>query len=330
MPVIDREAANPAFADGRPPTEDIQEVLEWARQRLGLGTDRPWKLISARRKFGKTLFEVEEQGAEGPLRLIAKIGREERMRNTWRALETLWSAGFRPPAEFTVTKPVAFFPERHLLFQEKAPGVELLSKFKHSAPDGLQAIARAAHWLATLHSSRLACERWHADATQLDKWSSELGAIVPEAARRIGAIATGAGAVLAAAPSEIVPAHGDFHMLNMFIAEEGRITAIDLDKFGGRERAEEVGYALCQTACICFHRLGCFEASLPARTEFLRAYEAATGVAIDRRRAGAHMAATLIKNLHFDLYACKTGRTELLEPWLSAAERCLEGDIDIA
>jgi hypothetical protein len=329
MPVVDRNAANPAFADGRPPAEDVHEVIEWTRQHLGLGPDRTWKLISARRKFGKTLFEVEEDGAEGPFRMIAKIGREERMRNTWHALQTLWNAGFCPPAEFTVTKPIAFFPERHLLFQEKAPGGELLSTFGKQAPDGLHATRRAAHWLATLHSSGLPCDPWRSDPNELRKWSSELGAVAPDFAARITAIADSARIVLEGHTPDIVPAHGDFHLLNIFIADTGRITAIDLDKFGGRDRAEEVGYALCQTACICFHRLGSFEVSLPARLEFLAAYEGATRVAIARTAAGAHMAVALIKNLHFDLYACKTGRTELLDPWLSAAERCLRGVIDI-
>jgi hypothetical protein len=330
MALVDPRAANPAFADGRPPVEDVQEVIDWTRQRLRLGPDRPWKLISARRKFGKTLFEIEEHGPEGPFRMIAKIGREERMRNTWQALQTLWSAGFCPPAEFTVTKPVAFFPERHLLFQEKAPGSDLLSKIEKHAADGLLATRRAAHWLADLHSSALPCERWQADPAELSKWSSELGSIAPAAAVRIVAIADAARTGLRGHTPDIVPAHGDFHLLNIFIADNGRITAIDLDKFGGRDRAEEVGYALCQTACICFHRVGSFEVSLAARVEFLRAYEEVTGTVINRNAAGAQFAATLIKNLHFDLYACKTGRTELLEPWLSAAERCLRGDIDIS
>jgi hypothetical protein len=42
------------------------------------------------------------------------------------------------------------------------------------------------------------------------------------------------------------------------------------------------------------------------------------------------MALTLIKNLHFDLFAYKSGRLHILPEWLDAAERCIRGDIEFA
>jgi hypothetical protein len=326
--LIDKEAESPAFAKGKPPDEDMTEVLEWCRARLPLPPGHEWVLISATRKFGKTLFEIEDRGPDGSMRVIGKIGREERMRVTFEALTSLWNAGFCPPAEFTVTKPVAFLPERHLLLQEKAPGVELFAKFRAQAPDAAEATGKAAEWLARLHSATVPHQRWR-EPLELEKWISELSSVIPGSAARMERIGTAVRAELARRTPDIVPAHGDFHLLNIFIAEDGRVTAIDIDKFGGRDRAEEVGYSLCQTACICFHRLGSFEVSLPARRDFLRAYEAASGVTVPRKVAGAHMAATLLKNLHFDLYACKTGHIEIVDPWLQAAEHCLHGDLDI-
>ena len=54
--LYDTNATNAAFANGRPP-DDIFEILEWAQQRIDPKRQRAWRLISARRRFGKILFE---------------------------------------------------------------------------------------------------------------------------------------------------------------------------------------------------------------------------------------------------------------------------------
>src|SRR6185369_14904647 len=57
--LYDLTVSDACFAEGHAP-QDIDEVFGWARHRLGPAA-RSWRLISARRKLGRTLFEIEEE-----------------------------------------------------------------------------------------------------------------------------------------------------------------------------------------------------------------------------------------------------------------------------
>ena len=101
--LYDTTATNAAFANGRPP-EDIFEILEWAKQQTDSNRESDWRLISARRRFGKILFEIEETTTAGPRRLIGKLGKAERATTLFDTLVLLRSAGFEPPARLPVSK----------------------------------------------------------------------------------------------------------------------------------------------------------------------------------------------------------------------------------
>ena len=311
------------------PGYDLDEIIAAARAELNLGPDRPWKIIAAKRKLGKLLFEVQEEGADGPIRMIGKVSREERTRVTHEALHKLWAAGFRPPAEFTVVKPILYLPSQSLIIQERAPGAEVMERIERQQPEALDLVDKSAVWLTKLHSAPIEFTVSESDTLRLAGWSADLQAAAPEHARRIEQIASATLAKRQArTPSgEPVPSHGDYHPMNIFFAETGRMTVIDIDKFGGRERSEEVAYFLAQTASICFHRLGGFESSVELRRRFRQAYEEASGVSLDSSDMGAFMAGTILKNLHFDLITYKTGRVEIIDEWMDAAESCLNGDI---
>lgn len=329
--ILDLEAVNPAFPDGKLPEEDLTELMEWARSQLGLDARRTWKLISARRKLSKVLFEIEEARDSGPVRLIAKVSSDERTRVTFDALKTLWTAGFRPPSKYTAVEPVAWFDDRNLVILERAPGVELVDKVEAADPNVPNLIEETARWLVRLHQAPVEFEPWHDEPGRLEQWTEDLAGISTTHAKRLRDIAARSKEGLRARrPAALVPCHGDFHLLNMFVAESGRMTGIDVDKFGGREASEEVAYFLAQTASICFHRLGGFAQSLEIRRLFLRTYEDHAKVSLPRDTMGCHMAATLIKNLHFDLFTYRSGRQHIVGEWLGAADRCLSGDIDFA
>lgn len=324
--ILDESAIDPSFSEGRVP-DQVDQMVERIRTEMKVGPEREWTVVSARRKFGKELVEIEESGPDGVFRMIAKTGKAHRIRLNYEALHALWAIGFQPPERLTVPEPIAYFPERALLVQEKAPGVDLLEKIREDG-DAEQASKSAAEWLAALHNCRVRYDPWE-ENDGFESKASELASISsPAESKQIGRIAQRVIATLRLTPPEMVPCHGDFHLLNIFLAPD-RVTAIDLDKFGGRDRAEEVGYALCQMACICYHRLDNFNSSLNARRAFLAAYEPASGTTFDRRRLGAYMARTFLTNLHFELYACKTGRIELLAPWLDMADECLLGRVEI-
>src|SRR5688572_15011961 len=144
---IDLHGADPVFRGTRPGA-GVDELVEWTRLQLGIGPDRPWRVMNSRQKIGKTLFEVDENGK----RLIGKVSQSERAAGTFEKLSLLWKAGMRPPSKCIVSEPLAWLPERKLLLQSKADGVQFIDLIRERSPRALQGAAQAGQWLHALQS----------------------------------------------------------------------------------------------------------------------------------------------------------------------------------
>ena len=328
--LYDASASNTLFADGRPPTEDLPAILAGAREQLGLNGVRPWRLLSGRRKMGKTLFEIEESTSAGPRRLIGKICKPERTKVLYEALDALRRHGFRPPARHTVTEPVAILPEQGFILQERAPGKQGRPMLLEDGAAATKASIDSAEWLATLHATPVLADPGVDKSDAIAGWARELSDVLHGDRVLIARIEDAVLREIAEPVNHTVPTHGDFHPLNIFIDGEERITGIDLDKFALREPEFDIGNFIAQTACFSYFDTGAMETTLEARRSFLKRYEETSGRAIRVRRAALYVATTLLKNLHFELVLLKTGRTERASPWLSAAaEAILNENLDL-
>jgi hypothetical protein len=320
--LYDPTATDACFVDGRPPKE-LKETIEWARSQLGLDGDRPWRLISARTKLGRTLFEVEEEHDGIPRRLIGKLGRTERAAVLYRTLTALREAGFKPPARMTVPEPVAFISERGFVLQEKIrgnPANDLLL----GAGRASFAAADCARWLSALHQCDVTAPPSGAiDTAPASQWVRDLAAALPNEAARLEKIGAAILREATAPVAKTVPCHGDFHPMNIFILGTQHVTGIDIDKFGSREPESDIGWFLMQTSAFGFFKTASFESTARARQCFIDCYEAETGQNIRPNRAGLHMAMAFLKNLHFELVLLKTGRTEYAHPWINGAEAAI-------
>jgi len=325
--LFDPSATDASFVDGRPP-KDLAETIEWTRVQMGLDGNRPWRLISARKKLGRTLFEVEEETANGTKRFIGKLGRPERAETLYRTLTLLRAAGFQPPSRMTVPEPIAWIPERGFVLQEKVPGRQASEILLGSPGRACFAAADCARWLGALHDCDVPAPAAALDSQIVSVWVRELAEAQPAEAGRIEKIADQISKELAEPINDTVPCHGDFHPMNVFIAGTQRISGIDIDKFGAREPEADIAWFLAQTCAFGFFKTGTFSATARAREAFCRCYEAETGRHIRANRAGLYMAMAFLKNLHFEIVLLKTGRSEYVDPWLSgAASAILEGDI---
>ena len=179
---IDLHASDPVFRGTRPGT-GVDELVDWARTQLGIGPDRPWRVMSSRQKLQKTLFEVDENGK----RIVGKVSKSERAQDTFRKLTTLWQAGMRPPSKCIVTEPLAWLPERHLLLQCKAEGTQLIDLIRERSPGAIHGAEHAGQWLHALQALKV--ETPAAAAPDLDRCRTELAAALPEERQRIEAIA---------------------------------------------------------------------------------------------------------------------------------------------
>jgi hypothetical protein len=309
----------------------MDELLASARRRLAMNGIPPWRLISARRKLGKTLFEVEEETASGPRRLIGRIGPERRAGTLYAALEALWNAGFRPPSRLTVTQPVALLDERGLVLQEKAPGRQALDLILEGEHETRLAAEASADWLAALHGCAVRVAPADAHPPAISRWAGELAPLLPADADRIRRIENAVLHELRQPSPPPVPCHGDFHAMNIFVAPSGRITAIDLDKFCVREPESDVGYFLAQTAAFGFLEKASFDVTALARRTFLERYQSARGGPVHTRRVATYMAMAFLKNLHFELVLLSTGRTQYADPWIgAAASAILNGNLHLS
>lgn len=304
-------------------------ILSCIQQRRGFSPDS-WRLISARRKMGRTLFEIEERSGGKIVRVVGKICKHEKAEILYHALRGLWIAGMRPPDRYTVSRPVGFYPEKHLILQERAPGQPALEAILAGQEQAEFAGEGCARWLVHLQKTKIAAPQGggHPQAAALR--SHALQAVLPQESSRIGRIQARIDSILSTPPATSVLSHGDFHGMNVLLHGERRLTGIDFDKFSKREPEADPAYFLAETAAQGFLRRRSFACTEPARLAFLRTYIEHCGGSFQRSRAGAWMAVTFLQHLHFELVLLKTQHTEYATPWIQAAETAaFDGNLEL-
>lgn len=305
----------------------VAVILQELRAALRIDDATEWRLANAWTKRKKVLLEVEEVHQEQRRTLIGRVVREDRNRVCFQALEVLWAAGLRPPSAFTVPCPVGHLPDWRIILQEKAPGSRLHDLFVGDADTARQSAAMAGEWLNALHSLPLEVSDCNNILPKLEVWSAALKQLSPRHSSRLERIRQQLAIQLGDEPASIpVPSHGDFHATNILVSETGRVTAIDFDNFGGRERSADLGYFLGQTAARGFRKTASFASTAGVRAAFIQSYAAAAGAMMPPcLRIGSHAGATFLRLLHDDLCLMRSGRTDLIGPWLIAAESLADG-----
>jgi aminoglycoside phosphotransferase (APT) family kinase protein len=314
---VDLHASDPKTAVG-PAVEDI---IAAARHQLELGSECEWDLVTWRRKLGKMLFEVEQHSDGTSERIIGKVSRSTRSRQTFEFLEKLWNAGMRPPSKHMVPRPVAYLRDLDLLLQGKAPGEQLASLIQARSDAATGGASQAAAWLARLHSLDVAADQETIKPASIERWIEELSAELPKQAARIRRACDSLSPLLSGSDAT-VPSHGDYHPLNIFLADD-RVTVIDLDTFGHRERAADVAYFMAQTAIMGYLAHGNFHSTRQVRAAFLQAYEAESGVHVSQARMALYAAAAFIQSLHYERAILHTNNERIVQVWLQSAEQCL-------
>jgi len=305
----------------------LDAVLPLLRADLQIDETTEWRVVKVWSKRKKMLFEVEELNQQQHRTLVGRMVRADRNRACFQALEALWAGGLRPPSTFTVPQPIGHLSNWEVILQEKAPGDLLDHLLARDAGTAGRSAVMAGEWLNALHSLPLEMSAHVSMLPRLDLWVAAVRELSPQHARTLERIHSRISMQLADTPDRmLVPSHGDFHATNIFISETGRVTGIDFDNFGGRERAADLGYFLGQTAARGFRKTGSFSSTADSRAAFIQGYAtAAHGGMPPHVRIGSFIGATFLRLLHDDLYLMKSGRTDLIPPWLEAAERAAFG-----
>lgn len=301
-------------------TTSVEELVQWARAGLAPPADTRWRLVNARTKLSKTLFEIEEISPRGRRRIVAKIANSSRGGETFAVIDKLWQAGFRPPSEFTVCQPLAWLPEQGMLLVERAPGLMLMDLIRGRAPETPAKVGAAARWLATLHASGVEAKPWNGAIPFLERCERELCQSLQKQSSRISRIARRLCESFRES-HPLVPSHGDFHPMNIFV-DDGRITLIDLDTFSMRERAADVAYFVAQTMIMGWMTFGDFDSTAGVRSAFVDSYWAFSKHEPDAARMRTHTAYAFLQSLHYEHCVLRTRNSRIIEPWLAQAEDC--------
>lgn len=285
----------------------VDELIDFVRGRLG----GEWTLIRSASKMRKTIFEAEWNGRA----VVGKVSKSARAATAHESLTMVWNCGLKPPSRYTVVEPLAWFPERNLIILEKAPGYSFFDAIKMRS--GVESAARdAGGWLRRMWNCRaegkIALFDCEAAVDLLTTLSNVTGSVKPF---RLGQTVLD---TLSIKPADFRPSHGDFHPMNLFVAED-RVTAIDLDTFAWREREADIGYCLAQTANFGMMLFGSFDETKLARSIFLGECGS-----VDLHRVRAYMAWTLLQSVHFDLCILKV-RNKNTNRILDTVERLLTG-----
>src|SRR5262245_50157901 len=216
--LYDLSAKDACFVDGRPP-DDIHGVLDLVDRQLRSGADCSWKLISGRRRFGKILVELELTTSRGSERVIGKICSTERAKTLHATLIQLREVGFKPPSTFIVPESLGCLPEEGLVLQMKATGTSAHDLIVAGGETAAAAADQAAQWLVHLHNSRVSAPRSASLLERVPPWTEDLCRKVSSSATAFRRIAAAIHDELCAPASNSVPCHGDFHPMNIFIAD---------------------------------------------------------------------------------------------------------------
>jgi hypothetical protein len=286
------------------PAGDVDELVAWARNELKPAG--PWRIVSSRRKLAKTLFEYEEDGR----RYTGKVSKTQGAAGTYSLMKRVWDAGMKPPSPYRIVEPVAWLPERLLLIQAKAEGTSILDLVKARDPRAEESVEKAGGWLHAMQSLAVDLPPARPLTDVLQRCARELGeprasAVLDRIAERLEAHAT-------------VPAHGDFHPLNLYVTDAA-VTAIDLDTLGMREPAFDVAWFASQLAIMGHHAFGTFAATADLRRRFR---ECAPAVPEDRFQL--HLRFAILRSLHYDFCILRVKDRDHGPAFLEAAENGLD------
>ena len=255
--------------------------------------------------------------------IIVKVYGSDRGGKALDALKNLWRAGFCSPAKYRVPRPYGYLPQEGALLQGTAPGTSWADLVRFDDPFLTTGSARAAAWLLHLQRSQLSGETKGREGAveSVQRWSQELTEIFPDHVDRIESVAGRLISALQADGIPLVPSHGDYHPMNIFLTPT-LTTVIDFDTFALREAAFDVGYAIGQLLIMSYFQTGAFDQGAKAALAFWDHYQA-SGQA-PWNQVAVQIARTFLQSLHYELYTLRNNRLELLHLWIDLMEGWLD------
>lgn len=255
--------------------------------------------------------------------VIVKVYGSDRGGKAYETLKQLWKAGFCSPGKNRVPRPYGYLSREGALLQGTALGDSWADLVRRNVSTLVNGSSRAADWLIHLQHSPLIGERkgWEGAIESIRRWSKELAVSFPWYAHRLDAVAQRMIPALQIDGIPLVPSHGDYHPMNIFLTSTFT-TVIDFDTFALRDAAFDVGYSIGQLLIMSYFQTGAFDLGAEAALDFWHRYQS-SGKA-PWNRVAVQIARTFLQSLHYELCTLHNNRLELLKPWTNQMEAWLE------
>lgn len=289
------------------------------------------KRFGSRQVVGYTLvFSTASNGVSRSIEVVAKRYADGvEGERAFRAMQSLWEAGFGEGSRLSIPKPLCYLPDSKLLIQEMAPGVLLPEYLGRSDSAALARFRMAARWLHKLHrfpASAAPVGSDEEDASSVTLFADQLAERYPHPAGRVAELAASIRRRLNC-PNEMPLAitHGDFHPENIFVTG-ATATVIDFDRCVLSDPARDLACFVADVRDMGYRSSGSLDAANGQVGAFLNAYWAASRPE-HRERLGrricAYAAQRVLERMYYVLCVLGVDNPDVLSAGLEEIDQFL-------
>jgi hypothetical protein len=193
-------------------------------------------------------------------------------------LAILDRSGFGPRSEYSVPRPLVYFPSLRLLLEEKSPGTPAKDVFlTGTLAARLEAAARSAQWLVRFHETAPRRGPITDGATLLGRaehWAKRIAPLSTDFARKSRQLYHYLAAQGPPAAARLEAGHGSF-MPEHVLLDESRTTVIDFDEGDVADPARDLAWFIVSLERLGLKATGSPRAQADGVNRFVQVYRAA-------------------------------------------------------
>jgi hypothetical protein len=222
-------------------------------------------------------FDLAIKTGRGLYPMIGKVHDVDRS-DVFRAMQDVIHGGFGPDAEFTISRPLAYLSQSHILLEEKVQGITGKDAFLKGGPGEQGVVAqRSGAWLARFHTAAPGLGAFVGPKEQLlshKKWNDAiresgepLAAKCEQLFQKLESMAPVASALAARA------GHGSY-MPDHVLSNGSRTIVIDFDEHDTADPARDLSTFIVSLKRLGLKQLNSLQAFDHVAESFLEAYAA--------------------------------------------------------
>lgn len=270
-------------------------------------------------------FDLAIETSEGLYPMIGKVHDVDRS-DVFQAMQHVVHAGFGSDAEFTITRPLVYLYQSHILLEEKVQGISGKETLLKGGPSEQKVVAeRCGGWLARFHKEAPGLGAFIGPREQLlshKKWNDAIGKSgEPLADKCEQLLQQLEGAAPAASTIAARAGHGSY-MPDHVLSNGNRTIVIDFDEHDSADPARDLSTFVVSLKRLGLKQMNSLQAFDQVAKQFLDAY-ASRGPPKVLENLSFYKAALFLHKAQRDLYKWTPPFRERAEIMLDEGFRAL-------